>query len=91
MPNVEKYDGTTYPRMHLHMYCNAMFQWGHDEQILVHMFSQSLEKNARKWLASQEKSKISTWRTLTWSFLNHYKFNLEMLPTWEGIKGMRLS
>lgn len=25
MPNVEKYDGTTYLRMHLYMYCNAMF------------------------------------------------------------------
>lgn len=25
MPNVEKYNGTTYPRMHLCMYCNAMF------------------------------------------------------------------
>lgn len=52
MLNVKKYDGTTYPRMHLRMYCNAMFQWRHDERILVQMFGQSLEKNARKWLAS---------------------------------------
>lgn len=48
MPNVEKYDGTTCPRMHLYMYYNAMFQWGHDERILVQMFGQSLEKNAGK-------------------------------------------
>lgn len=50
---------------------------------------QSLGKNASKWLASQEKSNINTWRALTWSFLNHYKFNLEMLPTREEIEGMR--
>lgn len=51
MPHVEKYDGTTCPRMHLCMYYNAMFQWGHDEHLLVQMFSQSLEKDARKWFA----------------------------------------
>lgn len=39
MPHVEKYNGTTYPRMHLRMYYNAMFQWGHDEYLLVQMFS----------------------------------------------------
>lgn len=89
MPNVKKYDGTTCPSMHLRMYCNAMFQWVHDEHILIKMFSQSLEMNARKWLASQEKCNINTWRALTWPFLNHYKFNLEMLPTREEIEGMR--
>lgn len=35
MPNVEKYNGTTCPRIHLYLYCNVMFQWGHDERILV--------------------------------------------------------
>lgn len=70
MPNVEKYDGTTYHRMHLCMYCNVMFQWGHDEPILVQMFGQSLEKNARKWIANQEKNNINMWRALTRSFLN---------------------
>lgn len=89
MPNVKKYDGTTCLRMHLHMYCNAMFQWGHNERILVQMFSQSLEKNGGKWLASQEKNNISTWRALTKSFLNHYRFNLELLSIREEVEGMR--
>lgn len=53
------------------------------------MFGQSLEKNVGKWLASQEKSNFSTWRALTHSFLNHYRFNLEFLPTREEIEGMR--
>lgn len=89
MPNMEKYDGTTCPRMHLRMYCNAMFQWRHNEHILVQMFGQSLEKNAGKWLASQKKSYISTWRALIRSFLSHYRFNLELLPTREEVEGMR--
>lgn len=89
MPNVEKYDGTTCPRMHLRIYCNAIFQWGHDERILVQMFGQSLEKNARKWLTSQERNNVSTWRALTRSFINHYRFNLELLLTREEVEGMR--
>lgn len=91
MPHVEKFDGTTFPWMHLRMHCNAMFQWGQDNRILVQIFCQSLEKNAGKWLASQEKSNVSTWRVLTWSFLNPYRFNLELLPTREEVEGMRLT
>lgn len=53
------------------------------------MFGQSLEKNAGKWLVSQEKKNISTWRALTRSFLNHYRFNLKLLPTREEVEGMR--
>lgn len=78
MLNVEKYDGTTYTRMHLCMYYSAMFQWGHDDSILVQMFGQSLENNVGKWLAS-----------LDMVILNHYRFDLEMLPTKEKVEGMR--
>lgn len=53
------------------------------------MFGYSLEKNVGKWLTSQEKNTISTWRALTLSFLNHYRFNLELLPTREEVEGMR--
>lgn len=53
------------------------------------MFGQSLKKNAGKWLANQEKSNVSTLRALTWPFLNHYRFNMELLPTREEVKGMR--
>lgn len=45
MPHVKKYDGTTCPWIHLHMYYNVMFQWGQNECILVQMFAQSLEKD----------------------------------------------
>lgn len=56
---------------------------------MVQMFGQSLEKNVRKWLVSQDKSNISTWRALTRSFLNHYKFNLKMLQTRKEVEGIR--
>ena len=53
------------------------------------MLGQSLEKNVGKWLASQEKRNINTWRALTRSFLNHCRFNLELLSTREEVEGMR--
>jgi len=48
-----------------------------------------ISKNAWKKLASQDKSNINTWRALTRSFLNHYRFNLKMIPTREEVEGMR--
>ena len=48
-----------------------------------------MEKNAEKWLASQEENNVSRWRALTRSFVNHYRFNLELLPTREEVEGMR--
>lgn len=37
----------------------------------------------------QDKRNINTWRTLTRSFINHFRFNLEMLPTREEVEGMQ--
>lgn len=60
MPNMEKYDGTGCPKMHLRMYCNAMFQWGQDDKVLVQMFPRSLEKDIAKWFVGQDKRDVGT-------------------------------
>lgn len=36
----------------------------------------------------QDKRNIGTWRNLTRAFIDHFWFNLEMLPTREEIEGM---
>lgn len=52
------------------------------------MFSKSLEKDMAKWFTSQDKRNLGTWRTLTGDFIDHFRFNLKMLPTREEIEGM---
>ena len=67
-----------------------MFQWEKDDRILVQMFLRSLEKDVAKWFAGQDKRDVGTWRALTRAFLEHFQFNLEMLPTQKEIEGMHL-
>lgn len=88
MPDMEKYDSTGCPKMYLRMYCNAMFQWGRDDRILVQMFPRILEKDGVKLFVGQDKRDVGTWRNLIRTFIDHFWFNLEMLFTREEIEGM---
>jgi len=42
VPNFEKYKGTTYPKIHLTMYCRKMAAHAHNEKLLIHCFQDSL-------------------------------------------------
>lgn len=39
--------------------------------------------------ACYDKRNINTWRTLTQSFINHFYFNLEVLPMTHEVEGMQ--
>ena len=42
MPKFEKYDGTKCPKNHLATYCNKMVGHAHNEDLLIHVFYDSL-------------------------------------------------
>ena len=42
MPKFEKYDGTKCPENHLATYCNKMAGHAHNEDLLIHVFYDSL-------------------------------------------------
>ena len=42
MPKFEKYDGTKCPENHLAMYCNKMAGYARNENLLIHVFYDSL-------------------------------------------------
>lgn len=47
------------------------------------------KEECREMVGKLGKEKCLYSETLTRSFLNHYRFNLELLPTKEEVEGMR--
>ena len=77
MSKFEKYDGTKCPENHLAMYCNKMARHTHNEDLLIHVFYDSLIGVAVKWYMKLKKDQIRTWRDLAKAFLERYKYMLE--------------
>ncbi|RDX90748.1 hypothetical protein CR513_27361, partial [Mucuna pruriens] len=74
----DKYRGTSYPRSHLTMYYSKMTPYTHDDTLLIHFFQESLTGVALKWYLGLRCEHIPTWRSLAESFLNQYKYNMDM-------------
>ena len=77
MPKFEKYDGTKCHENYLAMYCNKMARHAHNEDLLIHVFYDSLVGVATQWYTKLRKYQIRTWRDLARAFLERYKYMLE--------------
>ena len=77
MPKFEKYDGTKCPENHLVMYCNKMVGHACNEDLLIHVFYDSLIGATAQWYMKLKKDQIRTWRDLARTFLERYKYMLE--------------
>ena len=54
----EKYDGTKCPENHLATYCNKMAGHAHNEDLLIHVFYDSLTGIAAQWYMERSSSGI---------------------------------
>ena len=64
MPKFKKYDGTKCPENHLATYCNKMTGHARNEDLLIHVFYDSLAGAAAQWYRRLKKNQIRTWRDL---------------------------
>ena len=80
MPKFEKYDRTKCPKNHLATYCNKMVGHAHNENLLIHVFYDSLVGVAAQWYTKLKKDQFHTWRDLARAFLERYKYMLEVAP-----------
>ena len=78
-PKFEQYDGTKCPENHLATYCNKMAGHTCNEDLLIHVFYDSLVGAAAQWYMKLKKDQIRTWRDLTKAFLERYKYMLEII------------
>ena len=60
MSKFEKYDGTKCPENHLAMYCNKMAGHVRNEDLLIHVFYDSLIRAAAQWYTKLKKGQIRT-------------------------------
>ena len=56
MLKFEKYDGTKCPENHLATYCNKMARHAHNEDLLIHVFYDSLAGAAAQWYRGLKKN-----------------------------------
>ena len=64
MSTFEKYDGTKSPENHLFTYCHKMVGHAHNEDLLIHVFYDSLIGTTAQWYVKLKKEQIRTWRDL---------------------------
>ena len=89
MPKIEKYDGTKCPENHLTTYCNKMAGHARNEDLLIHVFYDSLTGAAVQWYTKLKKDQIRTWRDLARAFLERYKYLLEITPDRMSLQYMK--
>ena len=73
-----KYDGTRDPCAHLRMFYRKMAPYGDNHLLLCQIFPYSLTGPVATWYARLEKT--SSQRERANSFLEYYKFNIEIAP-----------
>ena len=64
MPKFEKYDRTKCPENHLATYCNKMAGHARNEDLLIHVFFDSLAGAAAQWYMGLKRDQVHTWRDL---------------------------
>ena len=89
MPKFEKYDGTKCPKNHLATYCHKMVGHAYNEELLVHMFYDSLIGTVAQWYVKLKNEQIRTWRDLARAFLGRYKYMLETAPDRLTLQNMK--
>ena len=80
IPAFEKYDRSKCPKNHLATYCHKMAEHAHNEDLLIHVFYDSLVGATAQWYTKLKKGQIRTWRDLARTFLERYKYMLEIAP-----------
>ena len=75
MPDIERYTGIGYPRIHLQLYSTVMRGHRLDEAQMIMLFPLSLSGAAQRWFASLDPSRRRTWADLGQEFIRQYSFN----------------
>jgi len=69
------------------MYARKMPTQTSNHQVLIHYFQDSLAGAALKWYMSLDSAKIQTFNDLREAFVQQYKYNVDMAPDRDELRG----
>ncbi|KAK4737682.1 hypothetical protein R3W88_001379 [Solanum pinnatisectum] len=78
IPKFEKFSGSGNSFFHLKISCEKLISVGNNKEIRIKLFNQSLTGKAFEWYSKQDVTKWSTWDDLANTFVDHYKFHVEI-------------
>ena len=78
MPQLQKFDGTEDPRIHLSQYMTTMSTTKAPMLVVSRLFVMSLEGMAVNWYHGLEKSIRADWKELCSTFLKQYEYNMKL-------------
>ncbi|XP_019416397.1 PREDICTED: uncharacterized protein LOC109327686 [Lupinus angustifolius] len=90
VPEFEKYDGTTCPKIHLHTYARKMSAYLDNDKLLIHCFQESLVGIAITWYIHLEREKVKTFLDLSDAFIKQYKYNEDSAPDRTQLQNMSM-
>ena len=70
MPNLDKFDGTSYPKSYLKMYMRAMRPLGATKEVLTQMFQSTLTESVLRWFLNLD---ARSWEDICREFHKQYK------------------
>ncbi|KAL3739773.1 hypothetical protein ACJRO7_021103 [Eucalyptus globulus] len=85
MPDFEKYDGTSCPKIHLQTYVVRITQYVDNIPLMIQQFQASLTGSALQWYIMKKINLLETWEDLTDAFFKQYKYNIDVTPSREDL------
>jgi hypothetical protein len=88
VPDFEKYNGNTFPLIHLMMYACKMSTQTDNDQLLIHYFQDSLSGVALRWYMGLDSVNIRSFNDLGEAFVKQYKYNVDIAPDRDQLRAM---
>src|SRR3954467_6218359 len=89
-PAFAKYDGISYPKMHLRSYVRKIQPHTADKRLWIHFFQESLSGTQLEWYYQLESVNIRTWEDLVVAFYQQYQYNSDLAPTRMQLQSMSM-
>ena len=88
VPLFSKYDGVSFPKMHLKSYARKIQPHSVDKDLWVHFFQDSLSGTLLDWFYQLEREDVHNWEDLAAAFYKQYQYNTDLAPTRTQLQSM---
>ena len=76
--DIDKFDGTGNPVVHLRMFLGTLQPMGFEPRIFCNLFHRTLTGAAAQWFLSLEDSKTKNWEDIMDAFVAQYNYNTQL-------------